>query len=114
MEETLKSILSELQKVNTRMGNLEARQVNLEQGQKNLEVRQVNLEARQVNLEQGQKVIISDIGEIKEGQKRMQADLVDNLGNYTEKILEHVDNKTAALNKRIFDVETDIQRIVKQ
>lgn len=63
----------------------------------------------------------SDINDLKQGQKRLedgqerlQKNLIDSLGAYTEKIVEHVDDKTAALNERVFKVETDIQRISRQ
>lgn len=55
-----------------------------------------------------------DINELKQGQQRLQKKFVDSLGAYTEKIIEHVDDKTAALNRRVYNVETDIQRISRQ
>jgi hypothetical protein len=36
------------------------------------------------------------------------------LGEYTDKIVNHFDNKTEALNKRVYAVETEIQRLIKQ
>lgn len=67
------------------------------------------------------KEIRSDISELKQGQERLedgqlqlQKNLIDSLGAYTEKIVEHVDDKTAALNRRVYNVETDIQRISRQ
>jgi hemerythrin-like domain-containing protein len=62
-----------------------------------------------------------DVRELKEGQKRLeegqerlQKNLIHSLGSYTEKIIDHVDDKTAALNRRVYNVETDIQRISRQ
>ncbi|OIJ20769.1 hypothetical protein BKP45_08190 [Anaerobacillus alkalidiazotrophicus] len=67
------------------------------------------------------KEIKSDIGELKKGQVRLevgqeklQKNLIDSLGSYTEKIVEHVDDKTEVLNKRVFKVESEIERLSRQ
>lgn len=36
------------------------------------------------------------------GQEKLQKILVDSLGFYTDKIVEHIDDKTEALNKRVY------------
>ncbi|MGM0875280.1 MAG: hypothetical protein ACQEWV_10840 [Bacillota bacterium] len=63
----------------------------------------------------------SDISELKHGQKRLedgqerlQKNLIDSLGAYTEKIVDHVDDKTEVLNKRVFKVESEIERLSRQ
>jgi archaellum component FlaC len=53
------------------------------------------------------------INELKSGQEQLQKNLIVSLGNYTEKIVEHVDDKTGALNKRVFAVETEVQRLTR-
>ncbi|OEH93819.1 hypothetical protein [Bacillus solimangrovi] len=65
--------------------------------------------------------IKEDTSELKEGQMRLEAGLdklqkniIENLGTYTEKIAEHVDNKTEVLNKRIYKVESEIERLSRQ
>jgi hemerythrin-like domain-containing protein len=62
-----------------------------------------------------------DINELKQGQNRLefgqeklQKNLVDSLGSYTEKIVEHIDNKTEVLNKRVYKVESEIERLSRQ
>lgn len=59
-------------------------------------------------------VIEKDVKEIKAGQEQLQKNIIESLGQYTERIADHVDDKTAALNKRVYDVETDIQRLTRQ
>jgi len=59
-------------------------------------------------------VIEKDVKVIKTGQEQLQKNIIESLGQYTEKIADHVDNKTAALNKRVYDVETEIQRLTRQ
>jgi len=54
------------------------------------------------------------LNELKIGQEKLQKNLIESLGAYTEKIAEHVDHKTEALNKRVFAVETEIQRLTRQ
>ncbi|WP_239984685.1 hypothetical protein [Lentibacillus sediminis] len=63
----------------------------------------------------------TDVDEIKQGQNRLEAgqeklqkNLIENLGLYTDKIVDHFDNKTDALNKRVYEVETEIERLKKQ
>lgn len=63
----------------------------------------------------------SDINELRQGQKRLedgqerlQKNLIDSLGAYTEKIVDHVDDKTEVLNKRVFKVESEIERLSRQ
>lgn len=67
------------------------------------------------------KDIKTDIGELKTGQTRLeigqqklQQNLIENLGTYTEKITEHVDDKTEVLNKRVYKVESEIERLSRQ
>ncbi|MDF0728982.1 hypothetical protein PY093_20425 [Cytobacillus sp. S13-E01] len=67
------------------------------------------------------KEIKTDIGELKTGQARLevgqqklQQNLIESLGTYTEKITEHVDDKTEVLNKRVYKVESEIERLSRQ
>jgi chromosome segregation ATPase len=55
-----------------------------------------------------------DIKEIKEDQDRLQKYIIISLGEFTDKITQYVDDKTEALNKRVFTVETKIQRLTRQ
>jgi hemerythrin-like domain-containing protein len=63
----------------------------------------------------------ADINDLKEGQKRLeigqeklQKNLIASLGLYTDKIVEHLDAKTEVLNKRVYKVETEIERLNRQ
>jgi hemerythrin-like domain-containing protein len=67
------------------------------------------------------KEIKTDIHDLKDGQARLevgqnklQKNLIDSLGSYTEKIVDHLDDKTQALNKRVYNVESEIERLSKQ
>ena len=62
-----------------------------------------------------------ELTDLKEGQNRLetglgklQKNLVDSLALYTDKIVNHYDNKTEVLNKRIFRVETELERLGRQ
>nr|WP_285841975.1 hypothetical protein [Sutcliffiella horikoshii] len=62
-----------------------------------------------------------DINELKQGQNRLevgqeklQKNLVDSLGLYTEKIVAHVDDRTEVLNKRVYKVESELERLSRQ
>jgi hemerythrin-like domain-containing protein len=100
MEETLKLVLSELKEMRSDMNGLKEDVSELKQGQK-------RLEEDLSELKQGQE-------RLEEGQKRLQQNLIDSLGSYTEKIIEHVDDKTEVLNRRVFNVEIDIRRLGRQ
>ncbi|OIJ12994.1 hypothetical protein BKP35_09925 [Anaerobacillus arseniciselenatis] len=79
----------------------------LKEGQKKLEV-------GQKKLEEGQRQLQSDVTEIKLGQERLQKNIIDSLGTYTEKIAEHVDYRTDALNKRVYRLEIEVERMSRQ
>jgi len=100
VEETLKQILSELKNMRIDINDLKQGQQNLEAGQKRIEVQQQTLEA--------------GLDRVENGIQTLQENLVDSLGLYTEKIVQHVDNKTEVLNKRVFKVESDIERLSRQ
>ncbi|MDQ0214914.1 chaperonin cofactor prefoldin [Oikeobacillus pervagus] len=114
MENTLKQILQEMKHVNTRLGKIEEGQKNLEDRQKNLEKRQENLEIRQMNLEEQQKEMRHELIGLKEGQERFQKNMIESIGLYTDKIIEHVDVKTSALNKRLYTLEVEVERLQRQ
>jgi hypothetical protein len=52
--------------------------------------------------------------ELSTEQKVGYKSFIRYLEDYSEKITNHIDNKTDALNKRVFTVETEIQRLIKQ
>jgi uncharacterized phage infection (PIP) family protein YhgE len=94
MEETLKEILSELQKTNGRLGNLETGQTELGQGQKEVINRTENLEIVQTVLVEGQKELNTRTKGLEEGvhelntrTKRLEEGQKD-LNNYTKKLEE--------------------------
>ncbi|MFP5115909.1 hypothetical protein ACSU64_26710 [Bacillaceae bacterium C204] len=93
IEENFNLILNELQKINTRLENLETGQKHLVEGQIKMHL---------------------DVIEVKNGQEKLQKNLVQSLGDYTEKMIQYTDDKTSALNKRIFRVETEIEKILRQ
>jgi prefoldin subunit 5 len=56
----------------------------------------------------------SDLKELKAGQGRLQKNIIDYHNDNADKIIEYIDDRTEALNKRVFKVETDIQRLSRQ
>ncbi|WP_188455898.1 hypothetical protein [Virgibacillus oceani] len=57
--------------------------------------------------------IENDVKDVKAGQERMQKNIIASLGEYTDRIVSHFDDRTEALNKRTFAVETKIERLHK-
>ncbi|WP_416828232.1 hypothetical protein [Ectobacillus polymachus] len=82
MEEILKQILNELKEMHVDINEMRVDINELKQGQNRLEV----------------------------GQEKLQKNLVDSLGLYTDKIVDHIDDKTEVLNKRVYKAETEIER----
>ncbi|PLS02447.1 hypothetical protein [Neobacillus cucumis] len=93
MEESFKLILNELQKMNTRLENLETGQQKLESGQLKLHLY---------------------VKEVKNGQEKLQKNLIQSIGDHTEKMIQYTDDKTDALNKRLFNVETEIEKLLRK
>lgn len=58
--------------------------------------------------------IAKDVGEIKNSHETLQQNLVDSIGQYTDEIIKYVDDRTEALNKRVYHTEIGIQRLNKQ
>ena len=66
------------------------------------------------DIEINMKDLNKDVKDIKTGQEKLQKNIIESLGQYTEKIADHVDDKTAVLNKRVYAAETQIQRLTRQ
>ena len=107
MEEVLKQILNGIQEMRVGMNDLKLGQNGLEVDIKDLKQGQNGLEVDIKDLKQGQ-------NRLEIGQEKLQKNLVDSLGFYTDKIVEHIDDKTEAFNKRVYKVETEIERLSRQ
>ncbi|MCY8616062.1 hypothetical protein MOD79_00900, partial [Bacillus haynesii] len=55
----------------------------------------------------------TDVNDLKKGQEQLPKTIIENIGQFTENIIEYADDKAAALNDRVFNVETAIQRLYK-
>ncbi|MCT8137831.1 hypothetical protein H1D32_08725 [Anaerobacillus sp. CMMVII] len=104
MEQLLKQFM---EKIDHRFDKLE---VDLQE----LRVDVTELKEGQQKLEAGQTKLQTDVTELKEGQLLLQQNIIDGLGAYIEKISEHTDNKTDALNKRVYRLEVEVERISRQ
>ncbi|WP_110112095.1 hypothetical protein [Bacillus sp. CGMCC 1.16541] len=135
MEIVLKQILSELQNVNTRLGSLEEGQAEMrndisglksdvsllksEQQEMRKDISGLksdvsSLKSEQQDMRKDISNLQADIAEMKEQQKQNQKEIITTLGSYMDKVVAYVDDKTEALNKRVYKVETDIERLLKQ
>lgn len=79
-----------------------------------LKTGQFQLEKHIEKLKFGQEQLGKDVKDLLDGQERLQRNIIESLGDYTDKITEYVDDKTGALNKRVFLVETEIERLSRQ
>ncbi len=125
MEQLIKQFM---EKIDQRFDSLEIDINELKVGQAQLQgdvnelkVGQVQLQGDVVELKAGQeqlqtdvKNLQADVIELKEGQARLQRNIIDSLGVYTEKITEYIDDRTDALNKRVYRMEVEFERLNKQ
>jgi uncharacterized phage infection (PIP) family protein YhgE len=107
----LRNDFNELKTGQTKLGNdfneLKTGQTKLGNDFNELKTGQTELGHKDAMLEQA-------INELKNEQKENHKSVIRYLGDYSEKITDHFDHKTDALNKRVFAVETEIQRLIKQ
>ena len=114
-------IKEEIEPIKEQIGSLEQRIGGLEQGFESVDEHIGSLEQRFDSLEQrfdsiDERIgnIEQDVKELKSGQERLQKNIIQHLGNYTDRITQHVDDQNAALNKRVFVLETEIHRLFRQ
>lgn len=100
LQQVLRSVLKEeLNPINERLSVIEKDVVELKQDV--------------AGLKQETKELKIDIAQIKLNQEKYHKDSVETLGEYTDRITEHFDDHTDALNKRVFDLEAGMMRFKK-
>jgi uncharacterized phage infection (PIP) family protein YhgE len=131
MEETLKEILSELQKTNGRLGNLETGQKELGKGQKELINRTENLEIVQSALVDGQKELNTRTKKLEEGQKELitgqnqLSNRVENVVKGQDEIKDLIKHTTTLMTENFtyirkdmkslaFEVNADVELLFKE
>jgi len=55
-----------------------------------------------------------EIKNLKNSQEQLQKNIITSIGEFSDRITEHFDAQTAALNKRVFANEANIERIMNQ
>ncbi|WP_083573888.1 hypothetical protein [Rossellomorea aquimaris] len=51
---------------------------------------------------------------MEKGQERFQKELAEILSIHSDRIVDHLDNRTEALNKRVYKAEAEIERSSRQ
>ena len=121
LQQVLRSVLKEeLNPINERLSVIEKDVVELKQditGLKQDTATMKNniagLKQDVAGLKQETKELKIDIAQIKLNQEKYHKDSVETLGEYTDRITEHFDDHTDALNKRVFDLEAGMMRFKK-
>ncbi|MGD6967392.1 hypothetical protein ACQCVP_13255 [Rossellomorea vietnamensis] len=121
VENILKQILSELRGIKTDVGDLKADVGSLKTDVGDLKADVGDLKTDVGGLKTDVGDLKTDVLELKTGQarlenglKNLQKNIIDSLGVYTEKITDHVDARTEVLNKRVYHVESDSERLSRQ
>jgi chromosome segregation ATPase len=135
MQEMLKLIIDKLDSLDKGQKELVGKVTTLEQGQKNLEQGQKELVGKVTTLEQGQKELVgkvttmdkrlnrlelrndemqNDVTEIRKVVHRLEENQPKDIEAILERINNKVDDKCDALNKRVFEIETEIERLSRQ
>ncbi|HZG59697.1 MAG TPA: hypothetical protein VEY68_04315 [Anoxybacillus sp.] len=114
MEELLKQILFKLDHFDQKLDRIEGRLDRLEQRMDSLEQRMDGLEQRMASLETRQDRLESELQEVKGAVFRLE----DSQPKDIYALLENIDKKLEernfemhALNKRVFKVEAELERI---
>jgi predicted RNase H-like nuclease (RuvC/YqgF family) len=110
----LKGMRTDFDEMRKDVGELKGMRTDFDEMRSDIKQTQMNVNELSTDV----KEIQADTGDLKQGQKRLEDSLerlnknmIDSLGLYSEKIIEHFDDRTEALNKRVFKAETDIQRL---
>lgn len=122
LQQLLRSILKEeLTPINERLGTIEkvtaGMKADIGQLKQDTAVMKkdiIRLKQDTQQLKGDTKQLKVDMVEIKLGQEKLQKNIIENLGEYTEKMIEHNDNKAEVLNKRVFKLEAEMERVTKQ
>ncbi|SFD68681.1 hypothetical protein SAMN05216238_103154 [Lentibacillus persicus] len=107
MDETLNQILSELKGLRTGLDGVRTDITDIRTDITDMRTDITDLQTDITDLKQGQK-------RIEDGQERLQKNLVASVGDYTEKIIDHFDDKTDVLNNRVFKVESEVKNLSRQ
>ncbi|WP_107949007.1 hypothetical protein [Lysinibacillus parviboronicapiens] len=97
-----------------RLDGMDKRFDGMEQRLDGMDKRFDGMEHRLDGIDQRLDKIEDEVQEVKLGLDKLQKNIVENLGQFTEKIANQVEDRTGALNKRVFEVETVIQRLTSQ
>jgi uncharacterized phage infection (PIP) family protein YhgE len=136
MQETLKLLLSELEKMNSRLDGLDSGQKELKTSQDQLQKNQEKLQTSQDQLQKNQEKLQSSQDQLQISQEKFQSsqdklqigqdklqfgqdklqtsqdqlkdNLINGLGPYFERIERHIDLKT----RKITDILEDQQRVI--
>lgn len=104
--ELLRSVLKEeLEPVNNRLDSMDKRLNRMDQRFGSFEQRLHGMDQRLDTIEQEVKALRTDHAELRD-------EIIGTLGDFTEKIASDVDYKTSALNKRVFNIEAELQRLI--
>ncbi|WP_099354883.1 hypothetical protein [Fredinandcohnia onubensis] len=115
MVDLLRSVLKEeLNPIHNRLDGIDKRFDGIDKRLEGMDKRFDGIDKRFDGIDQRLDRLETNQTELKIGQEKLQKNIIESLGNFTEKIAEHVDNQTSALNKRIFKVETEIERLTRQ
>ncbi|WP_208586098.1 hypothetical protein [Gracilibacillus suaedae] len=108
MDETLKQVLDEIQKVNNRFDKFESRFDLLENRFDSVEKRFDKLEIRQDSFESHLERLQKGQERLQMGQDQLKDNLINGLGPYFEQIEKHIEAK----NDELKDTLEDQQRVI--
>lgn len=115
MIEALRSVLKEeLKSLNDRQEGLDNRLDGMDKRFDGIDNRLDGMNNRLNGIDNRLDGIEQEIKEVKTGQEKLQKSIIKSIGEYTEKIADYVDVKTEVLNKRVFKLETEVQRLTRQ
>lgn len=113
----IKSIKCDIQQLNQNQLLLSENQKQLEQNQKSMELNQKSLEQRQEVLEQNQQQMSLQADNILQAVLRIEDSQPEDISALLDRIHNNIldkDSEIAALNKRVFRLESDFEKFSRQ
>ncbi|GFZ91927.1 hypothetical protein GCM10010978_32860 [Compostibacillus humi] len=58
--------------------------------------------------------IKEELSEFKQEQRRLSKDIISSFGQYHDKLERYVDDRSEALNKRVYRLESEMEKILRK
>jgi archaellum component FlaC len=114
LKDEINPVYTRLDRIDTRLDQMDSRIDGIDTRLDKIDNRFDGLDHEIKQLKTGQEQLQQEIVNLKTNQEQLQKDIITSIGEFTDRVTEHFDSQTAALNKRVFANEANIERLMKQ